>query len=92
MVENTLDEWLDTVPTNKIIGFGGDMQTLPQHAVAMLDIARQTLSRVLARRIERGRMDLPGAQRILEDWLYNNPARIYRLDTPVAAARQPRHD
>jgi hypothetical protein len=79
MVLNSLDEWIDIVPTNKIIGFGGDVQTLPQHMVGMLDVAEETLATALARRIARGRLDLPGAKRILKAWLYDNPARVYGL-------------
>jgi hypothetical protein len=45
----------------------------------MLDIAMQNICLGLSRRIERGRLDLPGAKRILEDWFYNNPMKIYNL-------------
>lgn len=79
MVLNSLDEWIDIVPTNKIIGFGGDVITLPQHAVGMLIVAKHVLCKALARRIANERMDMQGAKKILEDWLYNNPARIYNL-------------
>ncbi len=82
MVLNSLDEWLDVVPTNKVIGFGGDLQSLPEHVVGMLDVAKQTLATALARRIARERLDMPAAKRILEDWLYNNPARLYGLTLP----------
>jgi uncharacterized protein len=77
MVLNSLDEWIDLVPTNKIIGFGGDVITLPQHAVGMLIVAKHVLCKALARRIVNERMDIQGAKKILEDWLYNNPARVY---------------
>jgi uncharacterized protein len=79
MVLNSLDEWIDIVPTNKIIGFGGDVITLPQHAVGMLEVAKQVLCKALAKRIMNGRMDMPAAKNILEDWLYNNPARVYGI-------------
>jgi uncharacterized protein len=79
MVLNSLDEWIDLVPTNKIIGFGGDVITLPQHAVGMLIVAKQVLCKSLAKRIVNERMDMPAAKKILEDWLYNNPARVYGI-------------
>lgn len=79
MVLNSLDEWIDLVPTNKIIGFGGDVITLPQHAVGMLIVAKHVLCKVLARRIVNDRMDIPAAKKILEDWLYNNPVRVYGI-------------
>ncbi|MBC7868393.1 MAG: amidohydrolase family protein [Gloeobacteraceae cyanobacterium ES-bin-316] len=79
MVLNSLDEWIDLVPTNKIIGFGGDVITLPQHAVGMLIVAKHVLCKTLAKRIANERMDTQGAKKILEDWLYNNPARVYGI-------------
>jgi uncharacterized protein len=79
MVFNSLDEWIDIVPTNKIIAFGGDVITLPQHAVGMLEVAKENICRGLARRIERNRLDMAGAKKILKDWFYDNPMRIYGL-------------
>jgi uncharacterized protein len=79
MVLNSLDEWIDIVPTNKIIAFGGDVLSLPQHAVGMLEVAKQNICLGLARRIERNRLDMPSAKKILDDWFYNNPARIYNI-------------
>jgi len=79
MVLNSLDEWIDLVPTNKIIGFGGDVITLPQHAVGMLMVAKHVLCKALAKRIANERMDIPAAKKLLEDWLYNNPVKVYGL-------------
>lgn len=79
MVLNSLDEWIDLVPTNKIIGFGGDVITLPQHAVGMLIVAKHVLCKALAKRIMNERMDMPAAKKLLQDWLYNNPARVYGI-------------
>jgi uncharacterized protein len=79
MVLNSLDEWIDIVPTNKIIAFGGDVITLPQHAVGMLEVAKQNICLGLARRIERNRLNMTSAKKILKDWFYDNPVRIYGL-------------
>lgn len=79
IVLNTLDEWIDVVPTNKIIGFGGDLITLPEHVVGMLEVAKHDLCLVLARRIINERMDMQSAKNILKAWLYDNPARIYGI-------------
>jgi len=79
MVLNSLDEWIDVVPTNKIIAFGGDLITLPEHVAGELEVAEQDLCTVLARRIVRQRMDMQGAKNILKAWLYENPARIYGI-------------
>jgi uncharacterized protein len=79
MTLNALDEWLDLVPTNKIIGFGGDLITLPEHVWGMLQLAKENLARVLTHRIRRERLDLDGAKEILRLWLYENPTRLYKL-------------
>jgi uncharacterized protein len=79
MVLNSLDEWIDIVPTNKIIGFGGDVITLPQHAVGMLEVAKHVLCKALTKRIMEDRLDMPAAKKILADWLYNNPAKVYGI-------------
>jgi hypothetical protein len=43
MVMNSLDEWIDLVPTNKIIAFGGDLITVPENIVGELEVAKQDL-------------------------------------------------
>jgi hypothetical protein len=79
MVLNSLDEWIDVVPTNKITAFGGDLITLPENVVGELEVAKQDLCTVLARRIVRQRMNVPDAKNILKAWFYDNPARIYGI-------------
>ncbi len=49
----TLSEWLDTIPSNKIFGFGGDYRFIEGvygHAV----IARYNIARVLTEKVEEG--------------------------------------
>ncbi|MDO8683936.1 MAG: amidohydrolase family protein, partial [Armatimonadota bacterium] len=48
-----LDEWLDLVPANKILGFGGDYRFV-EGIYAHAQIARENVARVLADRVERG--------------------------------------
>lgn len=79
MFLNSLDEWIDLVPTNKIIAFGGDLRTLPIHVVGELEVVKQNLCLVLSNRIKRGRMDMEGAKKILKAWFYDNPARLYGI-------------
>jgi hypothetical protein len=54
--ERALDSFLDTIPHNKIIAFGGDT-TNPFCSYAYAMQAREGLARVLAARIVRGDMD-----------------------------------
>ncbi len=79
MTLNALDEWLDFIPVNKIIGFGGDLITVPEHVWGMLEVAKENLCKALAIRIERERLDVDGAKEILKLWLHDNPMRIYKL-------------
>jgi len=68
-----LSEWLDTVPGNKILGFGGDyrfVEGVYGHSV----IARENVARVLAEKVDDGEIAkeqaIHLAQRILRDNAY----------------------
>jgi len=65
-----LSEWLDTVPANKILGFGGDylfIEGVYGHSV----IARENITKVLAEKVEDGefteKQAIHLAQRLLRD-------------------------
>lgn len=79
LTARALDVWLDLVPVSKIIGFGGDMNFLPQTIWAAQEQSYRVLSDVFARRVSEGRMKIGEAEGILEDWLYNVPAKVYSL-------------
>lgn len=81
MTENALNEWLDLVPTNKIIGFGGDYHCGPEKTYGALVLARENIARALAVRIARGQMTESRAVQVCRAWLYDNPRRIYGLDS-----------
>jgi len=78
MTENFLNEWIDLVPLNKIIGFGGD-NDVPQKTYGVLVMTRENIARALAVRIARGQMSESRAADICRMWLYDNPKRIYGL-------------
>jgi len=80
MTEQMLNEWLDLVPVNKIIGFGGDNCDGPEKTYGVLVMARENIARALAVRICRGTMTESRAADICRAWLYENPKRIYRLE------------
>ena len=81
MTVRTLDEWLDLVPVNKIIGFGGDYSRAVEKVYGHLVMCRENLARVLERRIERGLISLEEGKYLLKRMLVENPAEIYRLPT-----------
>ena len=74
-----LDEWLDLVPANKILGFGGDYLFV-EGAYGHACIARENISRVLADRVERGDQSLDEAKEIAERILRFNARELFRLD------------
>jgi uncharacterized protein len=79
MTKTTMNEWLDLVPVNKIFGFGGDVNTLPEQVWGQLNHALENLSTAFAYRIKIGRMDIDYAKYVMKLWLYDNPKRIYKL-------------
>ena len=75
-----LDEWLDMVPVNKIIGFGGDYGRPVEKVYGHLVMAREDLATVLGGRVDRGFMDLAEATALAHRFLYTNPKELYRLN------------
>jgi uncharacterized protein len=76
---NLLDEWLDLVPANKILGFGGDYLFV-EGAYGHACIARENVARVLAHRVERGDQTMEEAQEIAQRILRLNGRELFRLD------------
>jgi predicted TIM-barrel fold metal-dependent hydrolase len=74
-----LDEAIDLLPTNKVIGFGGDYNLAVEKVYGHLVMAREDIARVLARRIERGQMTEDQAIGLARKWLWDNPVDLYRL-------------
>ena len=79
MTVSFLDELLDMVPPNKVVGFGGDYAMCVENVYGHLQIARENIARVLTRRIERGSLSTDEAIEIARSWLYENPVKLYRL-------------
>lgn len=74
-----LDELIDMVPMNKIIGFGGDYGLPVEKVYGHLVMAREDIARVLARRVEDGDFNEETAIQLAHKWLYENPAELYGL-------------
>ncbi|MFH0797183.1 MAG: amidohydrolase family protein [Candidatus Omnitrophota bacterium] len=76
----SIAEWLDLVPLNKVLGFGGDYTN---ETVILtyghLMIARTNLCRVLSYRVKCGQMEEEDVLRVLKSWLYENPYQLYRM-------------
>lgn len=77
---DVLDEALDLVPVNKILGFGGDYHAPVEKIYGHLAIARENISAVLANRVLDGRMTVKQAEAVAQRWLWSNPKELYRLN------------
>jgi predicted TIM-barrel fold metal-dependent hydrolase len=73
-----LDEWLDVVPANKILAFGGDVTT-PERAYSHAIMARENVFRVLRRRMtEEGWKDSRAAE-VARMLLRENALALYQI-------------
>ncbi len=79
MAMRALDEWLDLVPSSKIIAFGGDYGKPVEKVWGHLKMAREDVAEVLARRIDRGEMGFDEAVELARGLFHDNPARLYGL-------------
>ena len=73
-----LKECIDTLPLNKIIGFGGDYMFL-DGIYAQLETAKDNIARALSQLIDYGMLDMEEAIKVAEAILYKNPKRLYKL-------------
>ena len=80
LAEALLNEWMDLVPVNKIIAFGGDNGSA-ELTYGAYQIAKENIARALALRIARGRISESKALEVCRMFLYENPRRIYGLQT-----------
>ena len=80
MVRHSLPEYVDIVPVNKIIAFGGDYSAPAVEKVwGHLVMARENIAHALAILISDGRMGKEEALELAKLWFYENPARLYGL-------------
>jgi predicted TIM-barrel fold metal-dependent hydrolase len=75
----TLDEWIDLVPSNKIIAFGGDYGKPVEKVYGHLVTARENIASVLGGRVEAGLMNESQALEIARCWFLENPVELYHL-------------
>ena len=72
-----IDELLDQVPVNKVLGFGGDYDRPVENVVGHLHMAREDFARVFGARIDRDVMGFDEAVEILNFWFWDNPLALY---------------
>lgn len=76
---NMLDEWLDLVPSNKILAFGADYGHV-EGTYAHSKMARENVARVLADRVSRGNQSMREAEEIAVRIVRLNGRELYGLD------------
>jgi hypothetical protein len=73
-----LVEWLDAVPVNKISAFGGDYLFV-DGVCGHQEMARENVSRALARKVSDGCFDVERAKEIAGMLFFSNPFSIFKL-------------
>ncbi|MDC7233336.1 MAG: amidohydrolase family protein [Spirochaetales bacterium] len=74
-----LYQWLDTIPVNKIFGFGGDYGFI-DGVCGHQQMARENIAAALGRLIKEGWLDGEAALHIACKILFDNPKRFLKLD------------
>ncbi len=76
--ERILEEWIETVPANKILAFGGDY-TYVEGAYAHCRMAREVVGNVLARKVAQGYLTNDEAIELAQRMLRENAAELFKL-------------
>ena len=77
--ERYLNEWLETVPANKIMAFGGDYLNV-ENIYGHLLFAKQIVTKVLSDKVRDGYFSEDEAIKIAQMILHDNAVRILNLD------------
>ncbi|MGQ9523263.1 MAG: amidohydrolase family protein [Armatimonadota bacterium] len=80
-----LDEWIETVPINKIMGFGGDYLFV-EGAYGHVMMARENIARTLAAKVEEGYFTEDEALTAMRRLLRENPAELFGVGSAGGTA------
>jgi predicted TIM-barrel fold metal-dependent hydrolase len=78
----SLNEWIDLVPGERILGFGSDVGT-PEFIYAHLVMARSCIADVLAQKVERDFLSKKVAIDLVHKMLRNNAIKLYGLGNDI---------
>jgi hypothetical protein len=76
--ERYLNEWLETVPESKLMGFGGDYFNV-ENLYGHLMFAKQIITKVLVGKVRDGYFSEDEARIVAKKILHDNALRIYRI-------------
>jgi predicted TIM-barrel fold metal-dependent hydrolase len=74
-----LRNWVDMVPMNKVLGFGGDYRIV-ENVYGHLVMARENIARALSDKVDMCHMSLDEAKAWAEAILVDNPIQAYKLE------------
>ena len=74
-----LNLWLEMVPVNRLIAFGGDAMAV-ENVYSELILARNIISDVLSEKVGEGYYSEAEAKKIARMIFYDNAARLYKLE------------
>ncbi len=78
-----LRDWVDLVPRNKVLGFGGDYHVV-EKVYGHLVLARENIAAALADKVEQGAMSREEARAWARALLWENPRALYDLAERVS--------
>lgn len=84
----TLSEWIDLVPAERLLGFGSDVGW-PEMIYAHLVMARSCIADVLATKVERDFLSRTAARDLAQMMLVDNPTQLYGLDSLKGHLKDP---
>jgi len=77
-IERYLNEWIETVPSSKLIAFGGDAMVV-ENVYSELVTAKRIITGVLAGKVRDGYFTEAEARRVARMILHDNAAQLYNL-------------
>ena len=78
VARQTLHEWIEVLPANKIFGFGGDY-IFVEGSYAHARMARSHVAQVLVEKVEAGYLTEAEAVRLAHQLLHDNAVQFFRL-------------
>ena len=79
---NSLLEWIDTIPLNKISAFGGDYAFI-DGVYGHQYLARENIAKALSKKVSEKLFDIDKAKEIGKMFFYDNPIKLFRLNGKI---------
>jgi len=80
LTKQAYDFWLDMLPINRVIAWGGDYWWAVENVYGVVMKTREILAEVLAARIAAGDFDEARALHIARRWMHDNAREIYFIE------------